>query len=614
MGVVTTYVAAAEGTRDAGLRAVARRRLMRVAEYLAAHGHLMVMPAGGLAARGPGDALPALEWPFRHAIVRATGQDLSGLATASFQQGLERAGIWELFRGPTDRAMAASWIIGLTIGSPFLVALEAVLAGWGAVTFAPKFLTPGDIGFVAGIASSRDGFDVSNDAAAAGMALAALLHAWAPEPRFRNYAEIVGGHTGAGAPYSTGFLPYLGFLAGEDDPSTNVAYARWYSTRQGRGVDSDDYSATCFAAAVAVLLGPTRNVVQERALVDRLNNRHDKLAAFGAAAIVQSSDITDAVDYLAALALAWRYRQEHDAAGDPIDTAGFPEVPSDGVAWPEPGVPRTVVETLPDWVPVRAIQGSDPLSYNSNGEAPLFTAGSPTRPPVSRPNLTFPANEPLIYDESFLVTPGPELFTGIVLQWGDRWEVTADGNLTVGGGTFGPDGATELVWDARFPMHCGRDVRATEHCLLVRLNNYILVGHRRPNERWLYPDETFLHLRLNQLVSSGTGGFTTRVRVRGSRRPTQRLLEVSCAERPAHGSDRRIKAIGGVHRDGAHWTLTISEALAAIVDGQVFFIHQPGIGAQEIMAIRREPHHYLRARADPSMTNNLASLPRCAAN
>src|SRR3954469_6491177 len=98
VGVVTTYVAAAEGTRDASLRAIARRRLMRVAEYLATHGYLMVMPAGGLAARGPGDALPALEWPFRHAIARATGNDLSGLATASYQQGLERAGIWEVFR------------------------------------------------------------------------------------------------------------------------------------------------------------------------------------------------------------------------------------------------------------------------------------------------------------------------------------------------------------------------------------------------------------------------------------------------------------------------------------------------------------------------------------
>ena len=334
VGAVTTYVAAAEGTRDAGLRTIARRRLMRVAEYLAAHGYLMVMPAGGLAARGPGDALPALEWPFRHAIARATGRDLSGLATVSFQQGLEAAGIWELFQGPTDRAMAASWVVGLTAGSPFLVALEAVLAGWGAATFSPRFLTPGDIGFVAGIASAADGFDVSRDDAAGGMALAALLHAWAPESRFRNYADLVGRHTGAGAPYSTGFVPYLGFLAGEDDPTTNVVYARWYATRQDRRVDTDDYSATCFAAAVAVLLGPMRNVVLERALVDRLKSRHDDLAASGAVAIVSSSDITHAVDYLAALALAWRYRQEHNAVGDPIDTAGFPEVPPADVVWP----------------------------------------------------------------------------------------------------------------------------------------------------------------------------------------------------------------------------------------------------------------------------------------
>jgi hypothetical protein len=214
VGAVTTYVAAAEGTRDASLRTIARRRLMRVAEYLAAHGYLMVMPAGGLAARGPGDALPALEWPFRHAIERATGRDLSQLTTASYQQGLERAGIWGLFQGPTDRAMAASWAIGLTVGSPFLVALEAVLAGWGAATFSPRFLTPGDIGFVAGIASGLDAFDVSNDDAAGGMAIAALLHAWAPEPRFRNYVDIVGTYTGAASPYSTGLRALPGLPGG----------------------------------------------------------------------------------------------------------------------------------------------------------------------------------------------------------------------------------------------------------------------------------------------------------------------------------------------------------------------------------------------------------------
>jgi hypothetical protein len=47
VGVVATYVAAAEGTRDATVRRLARRRLRRVAEYLATHGYLMVMPAGG---------------------------------------------------------------------------------------------------------------------------------------------------------------------------------------------------------------------------------------------------------------------------------------------------------------------------------------------------------------------------------------------------------------------------------------------------------------------------------------------------------------------------------------------------------------------------------------
>ena len=311
------------------------------------------------------------------------------------------------------------------------------------------------------------------------------------------------------------------------------------------------------------------------------------------------ADITHAVDYLAGIALAWRYRQEREAAGDQIDSEGFPELPAAGVAWRQPTVPRTVVETMPDWIPVRAIQGRVPPAYDANGEAPLFAAESPTRPPVPRPRLAFPARPPMIYDESFLVAPGPELFTGLVLQWGDRWDVMSEGELIIGGESIGPQGTAEPVWDTAFPVHRGRDARATSHCLVARLNNYVLIGRRRAPERWLYPDEAFLYLRLNQPTPSGTGGFTARVQVRGGRRPLRRLFEVSCIHRRSQkGPDRRLKAIGGVHRDGSRWTRTAGEAIAATQDGAVFFIREPGIGAHELMVVNREPRHYLRARGD----------------
>jgi hypothetical protein len=615
VGVVTTYVAVAEGTGDAALRRVARLRLRRVAEYLATCGYLMVLPGGGLAARGPGDALPAMEWPFTRAISRAADIDLSGLPTATFAEALALAGVWELFRGPTDRAMAAAWALGLTVGAPLLSLVETLLAAWSAGSWSPKLLTPGEIGFVLGINDARGGFDVSNDAAQGGMAIAALLHSWVPRTRFLNYSELVGSFTGAGGPFSTGFMPYLGFIAaGDDDRTTANAYSRWLATRRARGVDTDDYSATCFASAVGLLLSVTRNVDGERELVNRLNARHDLMAEFGEAAVVEPADITHAVDYLAGLALAWRYRQEREAAGDQIDTADFPEPPAAGVAWPEPGVPRSVVESMPDWVPVRAIQGRVPPTYGAGDEAPLFAPGSPSRPPVTRPRLAVAARPPVIYDETFLVVPGPELFTGLVLQWGDTWSVTAGGELEVDGGTIGPRGTAAPVWDTDYPVHGGRDSRATSHGLVARLNNYVLVGRRRATERWLYPDEAFLYLRLNQPHPSGTGGFTARVRVRGARRPLKRLLEVSCIQRRSGtGPDSRLRAIGGVHRDGSRWTFTIDEAVAAAQAGVVFFVREPGRGAHELVVVNRRPRPYLRARADATRTNDLASLPACPA-
>jgi hypothetical protein len=615
VGVMATYVAAAEGARDQALRALARSRLLRVAEYLAAHAYLVVLPGGGLASRGCGDALPALEWPFTRAVARVTGRSLP-FATVSFQEGLTRAGLWELFRGPTDRAMAASWALGLTVGSPFLLVLYKILALWSAASWTPKFLTPGNVGFVAGVHEARDGFDVSNNDAAGGMAMAALLHSWGVQARFLNYVEFVAEFTREHGPFSTGFVPFLGFIsAGDQDRTTADAYQYWLSTRRARGIDAPtgDYSATCFATAVGLLLGEGRNPAEERELVRLLNARHDSMAAAGEAAVRTPGEARAAADYLAALALAWRYRRERQAAGEGVDTREFPGLPPSNVAWPEPAVPRVVVETLPEWVPVQAIQGQTPPTYNSRGEAPLFTAGSPRRPAVFRPGLSFEPGEPL-YDEMFRVRPGTELFTGIVLQWGDEWEATAEGELTVGGDRIGPGGREETVWDARFPLHGGRDTRAGEHCVLARLNNYVLIGAVRPRERWLYPEETFLYLRLNQWARAGRGGFDVRVRVRGPRRPLSRLLEVSCIRRPSkEDADKRLKAVGGVHRDGSRWELTLDEALEAMAQGTIFFIRAPEAGAAELAAAGRPPRRYLRSRPDPSRWNNLSGLPGCPA-
>src|SRR5262249_10227535 len=97
VGVVATYVAAAEGQRGETMARIAKQRLEAVAEYLADHGYLGVLPRGGVAARGPGDALPALEWPFTNAIARVTDNEPSDLTpTVSYEDALARAGLWDL--------------------------------------------------------------------------------------------------------------------------------------------------------------------------------------------------------------------------------------------------------------------------------------------------------------------------------------------------------------------------------------------------------------------------------------------------------------------------------------------------------------------------------------
>jgi hypothetical protein len=627
VGVVTTYVAAAEGTKDPALRRVARSRLRNIATYLSDNSYLVIRPRGGLTARGPGAVLPALEWPFAHAIARAVGDTEPAWSDVSFQEALQKAGLWDLFKGPTDRAMAAAWLAGLAIPdlplpSPvgplasIKAAIISLLAGWSLAKWSPKFLTPGHIGFVAGIYLASDGFDCwdlwkpderkVDDSDSTDMAMAALFHSWPPEARFRNYVEIVADYTKDWAPFSTGFMPFLGFLAaGGMDTTTSTAYDYWLRKRLARRVDTDPvwgWSSTCFASAVALLLSQGMDTAEEKRFLELLDAQHARVknwpgkspARLQELPIAEYHDIWAALDYLSALALAWRYRSEREAAGATLPK-DFPSLPPSDVVWPEPAVPRLAVD--PNYLPVAAIQGRDPPKYN-NGEARLFAKASPRRPPVPQPNLTFDPGFQ-IYDETFSVGPGAEVFTGIVLQWGDEWEVSADGQITVGGAVFGPEGGSGPVDDARYPVHSGHDPNATEHCLLARLNNYIVIKSRRRVERWLYLDETFLYLRLNQASPSGTGTLNAYVRVRGSRRPLTQLREVSCVTRDKKDPDRRIDAIGGVERDGKRWQLTLDEAIAKMTEGVIFFVRQSGLPAAEIVIRSRKGRPYLATVPDP---------------
>jgi hypothetical protein len=293
---------------------------------------------------------------------------------------------------------------------------------------------------------------------------------------------------------------------------------------------------------------------------------------------------------------------------------GFPSPPPGDIVWPEPAVPRSVIESLSTYVPVEAIQGKDPPTYDGQ-EARLFTATSPLRPAVSGPSLVFEQPRWEV-DETFSVGPGAEVFTGLVLQWGDEWQITGKDNISVGGRQFDPDGDSEPVYDARFPVP-----NAPEHCLIARLNNYFVVRSSKYWKRWLYLAETFMYLRLNQLGSSGTGAFAVRVRVRGSRRNLALLREVSCVIRDHKDPDRRIDGIGGIERDGTPWSLSLDEAINQIASGVIFFVRQPGVPAAEITVRTRKKKPYLATFPDiprgreirAERRNNLSwrAIPEC---
>ena len=618
VGVITTYIAAAEGSRAPSTKNIASVQLALIAEYLAQHAYLMVRPGGGLSARGAGDALPALEWPFTQAIKRVRGGDL-GLKTASVQEALQRAGVWDLCKENTEREIALAWLHGI-FNPALLGAIESILALWGVSSWEPKFVNPGQMGFAVGILQSSAAFDCWNkdgDKESQGLAIAALLHSWPPETRLNIYIELTSKSGGPRAPFSAGFVPFLGFMAiGGTDNTIKNGYHFWLRTRRQRGIDTDPvehYSATLFASAVELMLSQGQNVAEETHFLKLLKERHAMLARGDEPPIVIQHDVFAAVDYLAAVALAWRYRRERESAGAQVPSE-WPKIPPPDHKWPEPAVPRSVVEEMSAYLSVEAIQGHVPPEYHWPNEAWLFTESSPKRPPAPKPSLRFVSrNDVDIEDRTFTVGPGSEVFTGIALQWGDEWEITAVGTVRVDGRNYGPEGGEGTINDTRYPIHSGRDPNGTPNCLVARLNNYVFIGRRR-KERWLYPEAALLYLRLNQAHPSGKGTLTVRVRLRGSLRPLPSVLEVDCIISDSRDRDRRIDGIGGKHRDGSRWRLTTDQAIERLKEGTVFFSRPTGKPAVKIISKRRNGRTYLATLADDGTENNLSSkgFQRCS--
>jgi hypothetical protein len=89
--------------------------------------------------------------------------------------------------------------------------------------------------------------------------------------------------------------------------------------------------------------------------------------------------VPPALDYMAAVALAWLYAKRRADAGNPLPAgSGFPTLPTASVNWPEPTIPLSVFnDASGEGIPVDAVPsvGEGPPS-----DLPLFGSSAPTKP------------------------------------------------------------------------------------------------------------------------------------------------------------------------------------------------------------------------------------------
>ena len=76
--------------------------------------------------------------------------------------------------------------------------------------------------------------------------------------------------------------------------------------------------------------------------------------------------------------------------------------------------------------------------------------------------------------------------------------------------------------------------------------------------------------------------------------------------------DRRIRSVGGVNADGAHWHLAHAAAIAAIEQGRwSFYIEQGGRPAPVVVAVSKYGSKYLKCSRDVLQPDSLLALPEC---
>ena len=144
----------------------------------------------------------------------------------------------------------------------------------------------------------------------------------------------------------------------------------------------------------------------------------------------KQTSVDDSLRYLAGLALAWLHESRRRAAGDPVETPGFPTAPASFDNWPRPTVPRFVLESLPDVA--RAVLGTTSLPRGRHRQFDDLLLERRRRQKVSpyQAPSCLPAPANLVFDRSIVVRERDrDVFTGIALRHGDDYKISASGEI-----------------------------------------------------------------------------------------------------------------------------------------------------------------------------------------
>lgn len=426
-GLLAGYSFAYSVVSDQGIKTQIANQVQRIAKYLSSNAYLLVRPAGGFCVEGASGILPALEFPFGRVFNRIAGSSFS--STTNFEGALKNAGLWSQFS--TEFALAA--VGGIAAG----VALLAALVASGTLSFVaaliPSIVTALGAGVVAKalvLYFDREKFDVrawpgpanGGDPAVydqqTDFALAYLFSQVPTKVRFQSWlfgARYFG-------KYAENFPPFLGLSAINDsDRSVAGAYLGWFNARGGNkaapdpasfGSGMDDSQADFgneidpFATAVAVVLGagtPTQsklvsllNGVATEFATTRKNELPvfwpDGLGGYDLNVQYVTEPVRPALNFMAALALAWYFSKSQSDAGTPLPASiGFPTPPTSGTAFPLATVPQEIVNgTNPEGQGVLVPPDALPSGDVPPGGSDLFSGSAPSPPPSPPPPASFP--------------------------------------------------------------------------------------------------------------------------------------------------------------------------------------------------------------------------------